>query len=193
MKMTLSEVVADINRGKKTGILSIAIQGDDKNLFKIFFKDGDVYHLTCGAQKDSDCLGQCDTLDFLSCSFLPNAKSDAARSANLPVTSEIIRLLGAKKTLIEVLTPKGKTAPPGGQDAAASGDFARIREELKLALIRQIGPAGGKAFMKIVDEKWRVPSPTKADLQKLVGLLKEEIEDGENRTQFTRDAEKILL
>jgi hypothetical protein len=47
--------------------------------------------------------------------------------------------------------------------------------------------------MKIVDEKWRVPSPTKADLQKLVGLLKEEIEDGENRTQFTRDAEKILL
>jgi hypothetical protein len=192
MKMTLSEIVADINRGKKTGILSIAIRGDDKNLLKIFFKDGDVYHLTCGAQKDFDCLGQCDTLDFSSSSFLPNAKSDVARSASLPATSEIIRILEKKNVPIEVMGLGAKTAAAGGAGAAASGNFAKIQEELKVALIRQIGPAGGKVLKKVVEEAWHVSSPTKADLQKLVGLLKDEIEDGENRNQFVKEAEKII-
>lgn len=85
-----------------------------------------------------------------------------------------------------------KTAPGGGTSSAASGDFARIQEELKVALIRQIGPAGGKVLKKIVEETWRVSSPTKPDLRNLVGLLKNEIEDGENRNQFAKEAEKII-
>jgi hypothetical protein len=193
MEMTLFEVVADINRNKKTGILSIAIKGDDKNLLKMFFKDGDVYHLTCGSQKDADCVSKCDTMDFSSCSFLPNAKAEASQNASLPPTSVIIQMLEKKNARVVITGSFGeKAAPAGGVGTAASGDFVRIREELKVALIRQIGPAGGKVLSKVIDEKWRVATPTKADLQKLVGLLKEEIEDAANQAQFAKDAEKII-
>jgi len=193
MEMTLSEVVADINRNKKTGILSVAIRGDDKNLLKFFFKDGNVYHLTCNIQKDTDCLSQCDTLDFSSCSFLPNAKSEATnQSSNMPPTSEIIQILKKKNVSIEVTNLGAKTAPAGRIGAAATGDFFKIREALKVAFIRQIGPAGDKVLAKIIDEKWRVSTPSKADLQKLVGLLKDEIDDRENRIEFIKDAERII-
>ncbi len=190
--MTLSEVINDISQNKKTGILSIAIRGDAKNLFKIFFKDGTIYHLTCGNQKDSECLDLYGSFDFSSCSFLANAKSDTSRPVGLPATPEIIRLFEKKNDPIEIIPPDGKAASTGGANAMAPADFERIREELKVALIKQIGPAGGKILTKIINEKWRVLSPTKSDLQKLVVLLKDEIDDDNNKTLFLRDAEQII-
>lgn len=195
MEITLSEVVADLNRNKKTGILSIAIRGDAKNLLKFFFKDGDVYHLTCSDQKDTDCLRQFETLDFLSCSFLPNAKYEASQSTNLPPTSEIIRILEKKTAPVEVANFRIKTATASVPDiatTATSVDFVKIREALKVALTRQIGPVGGKVLTKIIDKKWSVPSPTKVDLQKLLDLLKDEIEDKKNQDEFVKDAEQII-
>ncbi len=192
LEMTLSEVVADISQNKKTGILSIAIRGDAKNLFKVFFKEGTIYHLTCGNQKDSECLNYYDTFDFSSCSFLANAKSDVPHAVGLPATPEIVKLFQSKNIPIEIIHPDGKSASTGGVDAIAPADYERIKEELKVALIKQIGPAGGKILTKIISEKWRVLSPAKEDLQRLVALLKNEIEDDANKDQFTQDAERIL-
>jgi hypothetical protein len=185
---TLSEIISDIHQNRKTGLLSITIRGDN-NQFKMFFKDGDIYHITCGGQKNSDCIKNCIDLDFSVCFFVPNVKLDAV-NANLPAISDIIQIFKSKGIAVEIKQPDG-SGPPAA--AAGTSDFGRIREELKVAFIRQIGPAGGKILSKIIDEKWRVSSPSKADLVNLISLLKGEIEDGENRKLFVSEAEKIIL
>jgi hypothetical protein len=187
---TLSEVVADIHRSKKTGLLSIAIRGDN-NQFKIYFIDGDIYHLTCGNRQDVECLKNCGAYDFASCFFLPNFKLEA-KKAVLPPTPDIIAVFASKSAPIELKQADGRAAQPAQSGAEVFGQFGKIREELTIALIRQIGPAGGKVLSKVIDEKWKVTAPGKADLKKLVGLLQQEIEDAENQKQFLKEAEKII-
>lgn len=187
---TLSEVISDIHRSTKTGLLSISIRGDN-NHFKIYFLDGEIYHLTCGSKQDAECLENCNAYDFASCFFLPNFKLES-KKAELPSTPDILALFAEKKTPIEVKHADGRAVQPAGPAAEAAANFAKVSEELKVALIRQIGPAGGKVFSKILDEKWRVAAPGKADLQKLAVLLQAEIEDPENQKQFMKEAEKII-
>lgn len=189
---TVSEIVSDIHQNRKTGLLSITIRGDN-NQFKIFFKDGEVYHITCGGQKNTDCIKNFIDLDFSACFFVPGVKLDVV-NANLPATSDIIQIFKAKGTAVEIKEPDGR-AHQTSAAAPVVADFQkiqRIREELKVAFIRQIGPAGGKILSKIIDEKWQVSSPSKADLMNLINLLKGEIEDGENRKVFVSEAEKII-
>jgi hypothetical protein len=81
-----------------------------------------------------------------------------------------------------------------GDDASAeSSDFIKIKEGLKVALIKQIGPIGGKIVEKIIQEKWTPSSPpVKEDFIKLIDLLKDEIDDPLSRKEFLTDANKLI-
>jgi hypothetical protein len=190
MKTALSEFIAEINRTRKSGLLSITVKGANTQL-KMFFREGEVYHVTCGHVKGAECLAQATEIEFAECFFMPEVSLNV-HDGNLPPLADIIRFFKTAGTAVEIRQPDGKAAQPAGPGAAGISDFAGIREELKTALIRQIGPAGGKILSKVIEEKWRVSSPTRADLMKLIGLLKDEVEDGENRNQFTEEAEKII-
>lgn len=187
MKIALSEVVSDLNRNRKTGLLAVSVKGLN-SLFKIFLRDGNIYHVACGSAKGSTCLAQCDEMEFSGYSFLPDIVLEVS-GENMPPTGELIQYLQvAGKTVDAQEGSSGETQVNSGASA-----FPRIREQLKAALIDQVGPAGAKAFTRIVEEKWRPSStPSREDLVKLVDLLRNVIDDVNDRQQFFKDATRII-
>lgn len=183
MKTSLSDLIADINRTRKTGLLSINIRGST-NLFKMFFKEGEIYHIAYGNYKGHECLSNLDTLDFSEYSFISDIKLDL--KSDIPPTAQIIQLF---KVIGKIVEEKGG----GGASSSGAGLDARISEALKTALTRQIGPAGGKVFTKVVEGKWRSSSmPTRDNLLELIELLKGEIDDADSKNDFVKEARKIV-
>ena len=191
MKTPLSEFIAEINRTRKTGLLSITVKGVNTQL-KMFFREGDVYHITCGHVKGADCLAQAAGSEFAECFFMPEVSLNI-HDGNLPPLADIIRFFKTAGTAVEVKQPDGKTAPPAYPGAAGISDFAGTGEELKTALIRQIGPAGARVTARIIEQKWHASSPpTREELLRLVDLLKDEIENPDDRNEFLKEAAGII-
>ncbi len=191
MKTALSEFIAEINRTRKSGLLSIIVKGANTQL-KMFFREGAVYHVTCGNVRGAECLAQATGIEFAECFFMPEVSLNV-HDGNLPSLADIIQHFKTAGTVVEIKQPDGKAAHPAGPAAAGISDFAGIREELKTALIRQIGPAGAKVMSRIVEQKWQASSPpTREDLPRLVELLKDEIENPDDRNEFLKEAAKII-
>lgn len=192
MKTQLSEFIAEINRARKTGLLSITVKGANTQL-KMFFREGDVYHVTCGHAKGAECLAQATVSEFAECFFMPEVSLNV-HDGNLPPLADIIRFFKTAGTAVEVKQPDGKTAHPTSPGAAGISDFGGIREELKTALIRQIGPAGAKVMARLIEQKWHASSPpTREEFLRLVDLLKDEIENPDDRNEFLKEAARIIL
>jgi hypothetical protein len=183
VKTSLSDLITDINRTRKTGLLSINIRGSS-NLFKMFFKEGETYHIAFGNYKGSECLSNLDTLDFSEYSFISDIKLDL--KSDIPPTAQIVQLF---KVIGKVVEEKGG----GGTVSPGVSLDVRIGEALKTALTRQIGPAGGKVFTRVVEGKWRPSStPTRDNLIELIELLKNEIDDADGKNEFVKEARKIV-
>jgi hypothetical protein len=70
-------------------------------------------------------------------------------------------------------------------------DDVKTLEEIKVALIRQIGPAGAKVMSRIAADKWHASMPfTKEDIETLINLLQNEIDDQDGRKAFIKEANK---
>lgn len=191
MRIALAKVVDDIYRNRKTGLLSVTVKGGN-NLFKMFFKEGEVYHIGCGSFKDFECLANLDTFEFSEYSFIPGIKLDRKKE-NVPPTAEVIQHLDVTAVTVASQYLKGEDTHTPSHPAGMDG-FAPIRDRLKTALIRQIGPVGGKVLSKVVDSKWRASStPTKEELIELVNLLRDEIDDTDNKNEFLKEAKTIIV
>lgn len=190
MKQLLSDVIAELNRTKQSGQLSLSVKGGN-SLFKIFFKDGKVYHITCGEKADADCLEIFDGSEFSEVFFLPNIRVDIP-NVTVPPTEHLIQFFRDRQLTVEMKQPLAAGTGAASQAPAGANGFVRIQEGLRVALIRQIGPVGGKVLLKVLQEKWNVASPTKEDLRALIDLLKAEIDDAENKNEFAKEAEKLI-
>jgi hypothetical protein len=188
MRALLADVIAQVNQKKLTGQLSLTVKGG-ASLFKIYFKDGEVYHITCGNQASAQCLESFDGSEFSECFFISNIKVEIPL-VTVPPTGHLIQFFQDRGITVELKQPLAGSAHPAGPGDMSG--FARIQEELKMALIRQVGPVGAKVLSNIVAHKWCVTSLTKEDLRNLIALLKDEIEDEENRKEFLGEAEKII-
>jgi len=188
MKKTLSEFITEINQSRKSGLLSVTVKGAN-TLLKLFFREGEIYHLTCGNAKGAGCLAQVAGNEFADYFFMGNVSLNV-NDGDVPPLTDIIQLFGNHSAAGEVLSDP---ALGRGQQSIKKGDLSMAQEQLKLALIRQIGPAGAKVVKKIVDEIWKPSSPPgKQDFLRLADLLKDEIESDEDRTQFLKETREIL-
>ncbi|HTZ16845.1 MAG TPA: hypothetical protein VMB78_00235 [Dissulfurispiraceae bacterium] len=193
MKTTVANIVTNIHQGRKTGLLTLRVI-QSNNLFKIFFRDGQIYHISFGNIKGADCLSNIDSMDFSDYSFIADIKLDIP-VGSLPATVDIIKHLEIVEKMLESKgTEGGGAALNAGPSAPVdSGRFGRIGEQLKVALVRQIGPAGGRIFDRVVERKWQSSSPPqKSDLVNLINLLKEEIDDMNDRKAFIDEANEII-
>ncbi len=180
----LSSVVTSISQVKKTGMLSVMVKVS-KQLFKIFFVDGEIYCILYGNLKNAECLSDLDAMEFTDCYFFSGAKLNTNEKINIS-TMEIIERLKASNKTVECKDMGGVVVTEG------SHDFSTIRDNLKAALVKQIGPFGAVVFPKVI-EKWHQSSPpTRQSWDELVNLLKEEIDDPKNRTEFVKEANKII-
>ncbi len=185
MNILLAKIVADINEGRRTGVLTVLVKGTN-HLLKLFFKDGNVYHITCGSLRDNECFASINTMEFGDCMFLPDVKLDAKAGA-VPPTAELIQQLKVWSKMVESRLGSEGSGSIGSED---SGDVKQL-EEIKVALIRQIGPAGAKVMSRIIAEKWHASMPfTREDIETLINLLQVEIDDQDGRKAFIKEANK---
>jgi len=180
MKKNLADIVENLSKTKSTGLLTLTFSSE-KNLLKIYLKNGEIYHLSFGFKKGSQCLNEIASKEPISYSFIPQISIDIT-SNDLPPTEDIIKKL---KDLNKFVS--------SADSSSFSPDFAKIKEGIKTALIRQIGPIGGKITEKYINEKW-VPSqpPSKEDFLNLIDMLKEEIEEPQSRKEFLQEVNKLL-
>ena len=184
MKSTLSEFITELNLGKKSGLLSVTIKGAN-TLLKIYFRQGDIYHLTYGNCRGASCLEQAAGADLAEYFFMPDVALNV-QDSDLPAVSSVIDLFKNQRAVGGVAHAPGGSAPAG-----RVGDAAL--EKLKMALVRQIGPAGAKVMSRIVDTRWHPSaSPGKDDYFRLVDLLKNEIENAADQNEFVKEAKTIL-
>jgi hypothetical protein len=182
---TFANIAADIVQKKQTGLLSVVAKNGEHHV-KIFFAEGEIYYITYGDLKDADCLGACETLELSECFFTSGTKIITNGKCPVP-TSTIIEHL--KKCMEKGGAPQTATTANAAADVPG---FSPLRDKLKVAFIRQIGPVGDILFSRIL-EQWRPSSPpTKQQLSALVGLMKDAIEDEGSRKEFVNEAGAII-
>lgn len=188
MKTGLSDFIADVNRSRKSGLLSITVKGAN-SLLKLFFRGGEIYHMTYGNAKGSPCLAQVAGTEFAEYSFMPDVAL-SVQDEELPSIEQVLSLFrgtnGATETAPHPGIGSGRPAPAGGGGAAA------IQEGIKLALIRQIGPAGAKVMAKAVEQNLKSAAPGRDELLRLVDQLKNEIENPNDRNAFINEAKALI-
>jgi hypothetical protein len=185
MSILLAKIVGDVRDGRKTGVLTVFVKGGN-HLFKLFFRDGECYHVTCGNLKNNECIDNLRSLELGDCLFVPDVKLDASGSSFLS-TDELINRLTDSGVTVEARLANGGAKVSGRDD---SPDSKKL-EIIKLALVRQIGPAGSKVMSRIVDGKWHASMPySREDIDVLLNLLQNEIDDQEARNAFMTEAGK---
>jgi hypothetical protein len=178
-----SEVTADIIQKKQTGLLSVIVK-NGKHHLKIFFSDGEVYYVAYGDLKDAECMEACENFELSEFFFASGVRVTAKEKCCLSTSAIITQL---RKCI-------DKSEPPGikSKNAGDPGNFSVIRDKLKVAIIRQVGPVGEILFSSILDE-WRPSSPpTRQQLVELIDLMKERIEDEKSKKEFTNEANAII-
>jgi len=189
MKTPLSDFIVEINQTRKTGLLSVPVKGANKML-KMYFRTGEVYHVACGDAKGWDCITKMPASDFADYFFMPNI-SLSVQDDDLPPLPDMIRYFKSAAATVETASGSQAAAsqPPGGKNLAS----ADVHDKLKLALTRQIGPAGAKVLKRIVEQQWRPAAPPqKEDFFQLIEFLKNEIENPNDRNTFLEEARKIF-
>jgi hypothetical protein len=180
---TFADITNDIIQNKQTGLLSLVAK-NGKYHVKVFFAEGEIYRVAYGELKDADCLDACETLELSECFFTSGAQITTNEKCSVPTS-----------TIIEHLTKcLGKTGglQSSGTGAGGTQNLSVIRDRLKVALMRQVGPVGEILCSRIF-EQWHPSSPpTKQQLVELVGLMKESIEDDGNKKEFEKEAGTII-
>ncbi len=180
---TFTDITNEIIQNKQTGLLTLVAK-NGKYHVKVFFAEGEVYRVAYGDLKDADCLNACETLEMSECFFTSGAKITTNEPCSAP-TATIIEHL--KKCMDKSGAPRVTATGAGGKQ-----DITAIRDRLKVALMRQVGPVGDILFSRIL-EQWRPSSPpTRQQLVELVGLMKESIEDDGNKKEFEKEAGAII-
>lgn len=85
----LGEVLQEYHGEKRSGALFVAVKEKSENLVRIFFKDGEIHHMSYGPSSGKDCLEIVDCYQYSTAYFVSNLKPPAA-SPDLPPTPKII-------------------------------------------------------------------------------------------------------
>ncbi len=198
LKLLLSNVLGSLISERQTGQLAITIRGAGHHC-KIYFREGDIYHIVCGKQIASECLDSLIAGDLAECFFIPNLRTGSTQKPAL-TSDQIIGKLNEHGVMVEFKTmsgivPNNSASPSHDKISPAAGkpvDFQRIQEGIKMALIRQIGPVGARIMARAIEQKWRVLSPTKEDVLELIRILKYEIDDYESQNEFLAETRKLF-
>lgn len=103
MQRNIADIITEICEAKVTGILSLSLN-NDSSLFKVFFRDGTIYHITHSTCKDHECIARIPGHNFVTGLFMPGAQVDIQNG--LPMSNQEI---------IASVRKAGKTIEWGGR------------------------------------------------------------------------------
>ena len=142
MGKTLADVISELSGSGKTGILSVSVK-NDTSLFKIFFRDGVIYHMTHGACRDMGCVAELAGLTLDAVFFMPGARIDIAAPLALSTNDIIkqIRNLGKDVSWGDRPVAQADAAPkkPLGDKTPDDALLKKIEEEL-LNIVGPVAP-----------------------------------------------------
>ncbi|MCS7163729.1 MAG: DUF4388 domain-containing protein [Thermodesulfovibrio sp.] len=177
MTKSLADVIEGLYKNKSTGVLTV-IFSENKNLLKFYFKEGEVYHISFGLKKGIQCLYEIKFDNSFSCQFIPQISVNV-ESETLS-TEEIIKYLKSMNNFVN-------------SESFSSLEFQKIKDAIKTALIRQLGPIGSKIIDKYIAERWILTTPpSRKDFFNLINFLKDEIEDPISKDEFLNEVSNFI-
>ena len=180
MDKPLADIVSDIAKAKQTGILSISVK-NNASLFKIFFREGEVYHVTHGTCKDMDCVTNLMKLDFDTGFFHLGATVDMKSSTVSPTEEIIAEIRNSGKKLKWTAGPAARTesAADNSSQKAVGAASASNLEAVERELIDIVGPIAPMLIEQVYGElrlKKGQPVPAQ-QMRQLILKLSENLPD----------------
>ena len=87
----IADALQDIRTAKKNGALYISIVEQSEDLFRIYFRDGDIYHIRYGSALGKDCLELIEFYTLYSATWFDGITSPGnTTSPDLPSMDRII-------------------------------------------------------------------------------------------------------
>lgn len=181
MPRKLSDVVAEFSQSGATGILSIAVTGDP-SLFKLFFRDGTIYHITHGSCSDRDCLVKLASLTLDAMTFMPGAHVDI-KSPAMPKMPEILAQLSALGKTVRGDQKSGAEVKAKPAASASTQITGPMLEKLKDELVNVIGPVASMVLEQTMSSCniKDGASMSELDFKRLVSVLGERLPDDQKK------------
>jgi len=87
----IGDAIQDIRTAKKNGALYISIVEQSEDLFRVYFKNGDIYHIRYGSALGKDCLDLIEFYTLYSATWFDGITSPGdIKSTDLPSMDQII-------------------------------------------------------------------------------------------------------
>jgi hypothetical protein len=98
-----ADLIQDIYEGKKTGALYVSTVEASEDLFRLYFKSGEIYHMRYGSASGSDCLDIIEYYTLHSATFFGGVRApERIPSMDLPPTKIIITLLRGLNKMVKI-------------------------------------------------------------------------------------------
>jgi hypothetical protein len=89
-----ADVIHDIYKAKKSGALYVSMMEASEDLFKMYFNNGDIYHIQFGSAIGNDCLDIIEYYELNSATYFEGVSApERLPSIHLPPTKIIIALI----------------------------------------------------------------------------------------------------
>ncbi|MCK9418746.1 MAG: DUF4388 domain-containing protein [Nitrospirae bacterium] len=85
-----ADVIQDILTARKNGALYVNIRETSEDILRMYFKEGQIYHLRYGTAIGNDCLDILDYYNLYSATFFEGITAPDKPPADLPSTKEIL-------------------------------------------------------------------------------------------------------
>jgi hypothetical protein len=85
-----AEVIQDILTARRNGALYVSMREISEDILRMYFKDGQIYHLRYGTAIGNDCLDILDYYNLYSATYFQGITAPDKPPADLPSTKEIL-------------------------------------------------------------------------------------------------------
>jgi len=97
-----ADVIQDILNERTNGALYVSAVETSEDLVRIYFKDGEIYHLRYGTAIGKDCLDILEFYNLYSAIFFKGISAPDKPSADLPSTQEIMTKIRGMEKKVKV-------------------------------------------------------------------------------------------
>lgn len=92
-ELLLADILEELYEAKKTGALYLRILETSEDLFRIFFKNGNICHIRYGSAVGKDCLDILEYYNLTGATFFDGINAPNRPASDLPDTEQIISLI----------------------------------------------------------------------------------------------------
>jgi hypothetical protein len=88
-----ADILQELSDEKKTGALYVRIVETSEDLYRIFFRNGDIIHIRYGSAAGKDCLDIFEYYNLAGATYFDGINAPAVTASDLPDTKQIISMM----------------------------------------------------------------------------------------------------